>query len=338
MYPRVAWVWAPYPYSKNMWLKEKRDSLQYTIEELAKEHDTLFLAPVKKESQKIGWMHLYVNPNEALTALQKFDPDVINLNLFNNKFNGKVATKFKKAFITLYDHGGNLVCPYPKHIDVFFTAQEYRRKLIVKRNKVPLEKVILNPYGADPKQFYPDDNIKKSYTGIMVGDFRRWKRQHHIIQDWADVNGKLILCGRTYPPLGDTRYVQECRKLIHRLGLSKRIKIQKFVPHDKLPKMINSAEIGLHAGSGESGSRSITEMMACGLPMVVLNDSRSNVEWVGSGGLKVTPNSIGKSVNYLKNSPVEYKALKEAALKKIKPYTYDRMLKTFKRVIENSYS
>ena len=310
--------------------------MQYTIEELAKECDTLVLTPIKKDPQKIGWMHLYVTPNEALTALRKFNPDVINLNLFNNNFNRKVAMEFKRAFITIYDHGGNLVCPFSDHIDIFFTAQKYRRSLVIKRNKVPPERVVLNPYGADPEKFYPDDNIKKTYTGIMVGDFRSHKQQHLIIENWSKVKGKLLLIGRTHPPLGQPPYVQKCRKLISRFDLSNRVKIQDFVAHDELPRIINSAEIGIHVGQGESASRSVTEMMACGLPMVVLKKYRSNVEWVKDGGLKVEPNTIGTAVNYLKNNPAKYRKLKEAALRTIKPYTYDRMLATFNEVIKGA--
>lgn len=335
MCAKVAWVWAPHPYPKNFWLEERRDSLQYTVEELAKEHDILFLASVKKEPQKIGWMHLYVNPNEAFTALRKFNPDVINLGLFGSGFNRDVAMEFKSSLITLYDHGGDLVCSFSDHVDIFFTAQKYRRSLIIQRNKVPPERVILNPYGVNPKQFYPDDSVEKTYTGIMVGDFRKRKQQHIIIVNWSKVmDGKLLLIGRTYPPLGDPGYARRCRRLIEQLNLSERVKIQDFVPHDELPKIINSAEIGIHVAQGGSATRAVTEMMACGLPMIVLNKYRSNVEWVKDGGLKVEPDSIGTAVNYLKNNPAKYKELREAALRTIKPYTYDRMLATFRDVIE----
>jgi len=133
--------------------------------------------------------------------------------------------------------------------------------------------------------------------------------------------------------------------LAERLGLSDRVEIRDFVPHDELPRIINSAEIGIHAAPGGSQSRSATEMMACGLPMIVLKN-KCNEEWVKAGALKeVEPgiyhrqrSSIGAAVNYLKNNPARYKEMREAALRTIKPYTYDRMLATFKDVIESAHA
>lgn len=338
MCAKVAWVWPPSSYPKSFWLEEKRDGMQYTIEEVAKEHDVLLLAPVGMDPMRIGWKFFYRSSIKAFAALKEFDPDVINLNCFGADTNREIATEFKESLITIYDHGGNLRCPFSEHVDVFFTAQEYRRELVVQRSGVPLEKVVLNPHGYDAKRFYPDDSVEKTYTGIMVGDFRRFKGQSMIIKSWKGVEGKLILIGRTNPPLADKGHVRECRALIERLGLSERVEIHDFVPHDELPRIINSAEIGIHMSSSESGSRAITEMMACGLPMIVLSKCRANVDWVKDGGLKVEPNSIGVAVNHLKSNPARYKELREAALRTIKPYTYDRMLATFKEVIEGAHA
>lgn len=343
MCAKVAWVWPPGPYKKSFWLEEKRDGMQYTIEEVAKEHDVLLLAPVGMDPMRIGWKFFYQSPINAFSALKEFDPDVINLNGFGA--NREIATEFRDSLITIYDHGGNLTCPFSEHVDVFFTAQEYRRELVAQRSRVPIEKVVLNPHGYDPKRFYPDDSVEKTYTGIMVGDFRRFKGQDMIIHNWTGVEGKLLLIGRTCAPLGDSVYVGELRSLAERLGLSERVKIQDFVPHDELPRIINSAEIGIHMSTMESGSRAITEMMACGLPMIVLGQCRPNVEWVKDGGLAVehgingmAPNSIGAAVRLLKKDPTMYQKLREAALRTIKPYTYDRMLATFKDVIECAHA
>jgi len=335
MCAKVAWIWPPASYPKSFWLEEKKDSMQYTIEEIAKEHDVLLLAPVGKESQRVGWRHFYVSSEEALLALRVFDPDVINLNLFRHALNRKIAVEFPKSLITVYDHGGDLFCPYSEHVDVFFTAQDYRRRLVAQRNRVPIEKVILNPHGADPKRFYPDDSVEKIYTGIMVGDFRERKRQHLIISNWREAEGRLLLHGRTHGPLADSGYLKRCRRLIEKLNLSESITISGFGPYEELPQIINSAEIGIHVGGwGESGNRSITEMMMCGLPMIVPNDCQSHMEWIKDGGLEVNPNAIGAAVRQLKNDPTKYQEMREAALRRAKPHTYDRMLATFRRVIE----
>ena len=337
MCAKIAWVWPPDTfYSKRFWLEEKRDSLQYTIEEIAKEHDVLLLAPVKGKSQVIDEKYLYTSAEEALLALARFHPDIINLNLFGASFNTMIAPLFQKSFITLSDVGGNLICSYSKHIDVFFTNQESRKKTIVSKNGVSPEKVILNPYGTNTKRFYPDNSIEKTYTGIMVGDFREGKQQHLIIENWSDVEGKLLLVGRIHPPLGDADYVKKCRDLIVRLGLSEKITIRDFVTHDELPGIINSAKIGIRTSTGGAGGRAATETMACGIPLIVLKN-KENEEWVKSGGIKeVEPESIGIMVNHLENNPDEYKELSEAALRTIKPYTYDGMLDIFKKVIEEA--
>lgn len=345
MCAKVAWVWPPGPYKKSFWLEEKRDSMQYTIEEIAKEHDVLHLAPVGMDPMRIGWKFFYRSSIKAFSALKDFNPDIINLNGFGGGTNREIAMEFKESLITIYNHGGNLRCPFSEHVDIFFTAQEYQRELVAQRSQVPIEKVVINPHGYDPQRFYPDDSVEKTYTGIMVGDFRRFKGQDMIIHNWKGVEGKLLLIGRTYAPLGDEVYVGELRSLAERLGLSDRVEIQDFVPHDELPRIINSAEIGIHVSTSESGSRAITEMMACGLPMIVMNRCRSNVEWVKDGGLAVehgingmAPNSIGAAVRLLKKDPAMYQELREAALRTIKPYTYDRMLATFKDVIEGAHA
>jgi len=337
MRARVAWIWPPIAfYPKRFWLEEKRDSLQYTIEEVAKEHDVLLLAPVSGKSHLVDEKYLYADAKEALHALIRFNPDIINLNLFASNFNEATATSFPKSFITLSDYGGDLFCSYAKHVAVFFTTGKSRKKIIVSKNGVPPERVVLNPYGADTRRFYPDDSVEKTYTGIMVGDFRRRKQQHLIIKIWVDVEGKLLLVGRTRPPLGDVDYVKECRALIGRLGLSERVEIQDFVLNDELPRIINSAEIGIRASKGGAGGRAATETMACGLPLIVLKN-KLNEELVKSGGIKeVELGSMAAAVNHLKNNPDEYRELSEAALRAIKSYTYDGMLAIYRKVIDEA--
>ena len=337
MCAKIAWVWPPESfYQKDFWLKEKKDSLQYTIEEIAKEHDVLLLVPVSGESQRIDEKHFYINAREATFALLRFGPDIINLNLFGSSFNDAITGAFPRAFITLSDYGGDLFCAFSKRVGVFFTSEENRKKIIVSENGVSPEKVVLNPYGADTRKFYPDDSIEKTYTGIMVADFRRRKQQHIVIENWSDVEGKLLLVGRTYPPLGDVDYVKECRALIERLGLSERVEIKDFVPNDELPRIINSAEIGIRASKGGAGGRAAAETMACGLPLIVLKN-KWNEKWVKSGGVKeVDPKSIGDMVNHLKNTPAEYKELSEAALRTIKPYSHDAMLAIYRKVIDDA--
>ena len=312
--------------------------MQYAIDEISKEHDVLLLARTSGKSQQIDEKYFYASPGDAVRAIISFDPDVINFNLFGSMFNGQIAAMFPEALTTVYDHGGNLFCPYSKHIDVFFTNLESRRKIIIPKNNISPERVVLNPHGADTKLFYPDDNVEKTYTGIMVAAFRKRKQQRLNIENWVGVEGKLLLVGRTSPPFGDPVYTEECRALIEKLGLSGKVEIKDFVPHRELPRLINSAEIGINVSKGGAGSRSTTEMMMCGLPMVVLKHRHSD-DWVKSGGLKeADPSAIGAAVTHLKNNPAEYKKLKEAVLRTIRPYTYKRMLTTFRKTIEGTYT
>ena len=88
-----------------------------------------------------------------------------------------------------------------------------------------------------------------------------------IVEKWKDTDCKgktpqLFICGR-----GDNR--DEYIKLRKQLGLENYVQIEDYVPHEKVPALLNSFDLCCFGSRYESFGVSAVEAMACEIPVVV---------------------------------------------------------------------
>jgi glycosyltransferase involved in cell wall biosynthesis len=305
---RVAFINA-YPRLETKFWKMKRDSMQYTIKKLGENFTVLMLAPHKSLYLKKHIIngcntvfYKYGNLNHIFQVLDEFNPHVIVLNCLHTKIYEQILNRYPKAYKAIYEYGGDLRWILLKRFDRIFVQQEYRKKECIKVNDLNPEKVTVSPFGVDSLLFRPM-KANKRWNAVMVSDFRREiKRQHLLIKAWKDVPGRLLLLGRLNENAPYGTYEKECRGLAKLQGISDRIDFMDFIPHQKMPKLLNQCRIGVLTSSREGGSRAQLEIMACGLPMIVMNDCLGTCGFLRENeGLIVepTPEKIAEGINYL---------------------------------------
>ena len=340
---RVAFVWA-YPDIAPRFWEHKVDSMQYAIKKLSDENCVILYVPRPKEEHReraiINGCNIIFYPigesGKLISLLKQFNPQIICLNSLHYEVNELVVREFPDAYKTIYEYGGDVKYPLLNKIDTLFVQQEFRAKEAHEKNRMSINKIVVNPHGVNTERFKPTET-KKIYNAVMVADFRRnIKRQHILIEAWKDVPGKLLLVARLNqpPPYGD--YEQQCRQLIKKLGLEKRVIIQGFVPNEQLPAMLNQCKVGVMTSKREGGSRAMLEVMSCGLPMIVLSDSSGCIEMIKPeiDGLVSSPEKLGHTINNLLNDPDKIKRMGKAASMRVnKEYPYDRQLSVFKKII-----
>ena len=340
---RIAFVWA-YPDIAPKFWEQKIDSMQHAISALSNEYCVILYAPKpKEESHEFSIIngcnivfYPFENSNSLIPLMKEFKPHLICLNSLHFPIHTSIVNAFPDTYKTIYEYGGNLRYPLLKKIDILFVQQKFRIKEAVKQAQIPESKVMLNPYCVDTDLFKPTKTEKK-YNAVMVADFRRnIKRQDILIKAWKDVPGKLLLVARLNQPSPYGDYERHCRQIIQMLGLENRVFIQDFVPNDQLPAILNQCKIGVMTSKREGGSRAMLEVMSCGLPMIVLDDSKGCIDMIRSGidGLVSSSNKLGDTINNLLENPIKLEKMGKAAATRIKKeYPYNRQLSVFQKII-----
>jgi len=338
---RIAFVWA-YPDLEFRFWNNKIDSMQYTISKLSDEHSVILFVPRPegeiRERAIINGCNIvfypYANPKILLPLIRDFDPHILFLNSLHTLVNREIVAAFPNRYKTIYEYGANLNDPVLKKVDTFFVQQKFRVKEAI-QNGIPSEKIIVNTHCVDITIFKPT-HAEKIYNAVMVADFRSIKRQEILINAWKDMPGNLLLIARLNQPSPFGDYERHCRKLISDLGLKNRVIIHDFVPNKDLPKLLNQCKMGIFTSVREGGSRAMLEIMACGLPMIVLNDSKGCIEMIESGidGLVTSAANLAATICSLLTNPTKLKNMGVAAATRIhREYPYPKMFEIFKAEI-----
>lgn len=332
-----------YPRLDTKFWEMKKDSMQHSIRKLGENFNVLMLAPHRQGSCKrkiingcntIFYQH--GNRQQIFNILDEFQPHVIVLNCLHTKIHGDIIKRYPNAYKAIYEYGGKLKWDLLKRFDRIFVQQEYRGKECIAVNDLNPEKVVVAPFCVDASKFRPM-RLKKKWNAVMIADFRpNIKRQHLLIEAWKNIPGRLLLLGRLneQPPYGS--YEKKCRALTKRLGIANRVDFKDFVPHSKLAEILNRCKIGVLTSSREGGSRVQLEKMACGLPMVVMEDCLGARGFMRANeGLRVepTPEKIAEAINHLLRNEKLRKQMGERGSNRVRRdmsyrSMYEKFLKT----------
>jgi len=339
--PRLAFVWGHPDLHSNFW-EIKQDSLQHAVSELSKDYVVQVFAPTdedKVERKIFGGQSIqfyqYNQYKEIIIRMKRFAPDMIFLHSFGSYLWSHIVRAFPDTWKSLMHFGSQiLTSTIIQHIDMLFFQQEYLRHPASKVSGISLDRIKVLPFGIHLDIFKPQ-TTEKTYTGIMVADFRKEvKRQHLLIEAWKDIPGRLLLLGRfdrSIPP----GYHEECMALAEELGVRDRIDFVGGCPHSEVPNLINKAKIGFLTSQWEGGSVAQKEMMACGLPMIVLSDCHGTSNMIDPeiNGLIAAPmpESIATQTRKLLEN---WEVMGTAAAKTIRVgHSYDHMLGVLREVI-----
>lgn len=199
-----------------------------------------------------------------------------------NKKNSKICTLHGTAHRGIHYKQGKLVgIIYGliekftlKRVDKLIVVDEGTRDYYLERYHWLKDKIIVIPVGVDTEKFKPMDKeevreeygFKKSEKIILyVGRLEKEKRLDLLIESFKEVknkieDAKLVL-------VGDGREKEKLEKIVKELDL-RGITFLGVVNHDKLPRIMNCADVFVLISCYEGMPTVVLESLACGIPVV----------------------------------------------------------------------
>lgn len=337
---RIAFLWSyQSSYAPQYW-ESKIDSLQHAVATLSKNNVAQLYVPIAEPARRkiiLGQNVVFLDKDRdnLIQELHGFRPHMIFMNMFHALEWPQVVNAFPSAWKAVIHYGAqNLRIPYAKKLDAVLVQMGYLRSKVAQASGIPVEKVRQIPFCVEQWLFKPT-SAKKEYAGVMLADFRAAIKRHNLlIEAWKSIPGKLLLIGRFERSMPQG-FHQTCMKQAEELGVSDRITFMNGAPHAKIPALLNKAKVGFLTSSHEGGSRALKEMLACGLPCVVLSDCAGNVNMIQNGvdGLiaEPTPESIAAKARQLLGN---YAAMGKAGSERIRQtYPYHHMYTVFKQLV-----
>jgi len=137
-------------------------------------------------------------------------------------------------------------------------------------NTAVFQKTVKVPFGVDEKMFFPlQKKTPNSYPALVAAGSAVPVKAYNILLNSLRIvkhqspDIRLIICGR------DDKEILPA--LIKQLDLNDNVHLTGFLDYNKVPVLINSADIFVLSSLYESQNMSIIEAAFCGLPVVSTN-------------------------------------------------------------------
>lgn len=164
------------------------------------------------------------------------------------------------------------------------TVSEYSKRDMVKFYGIDPEKVNVVPEGVDTKVFRPIADAaglsewRKKVFGadvpfiVYVGKPTERRNLSALIRAFAELKKggfpqKLLIVGASLP--GTSPF----RKVIEELGLQNQVVVLDYVTHEEMPLLYNAANLFIYPSSYEGFGMPVLEAMACGTPVIALDNT-----------------------------------------------------------------
>ena len=176
-----------------------------------------------------------------------------------------------------------------------YTVSEFSKKDIIDRYKIKEDKVKVIYNGLDEIFINNDLNIKKEKYILSFGSNEPRKNTELMIKAY-----KKFL--DSYPELSDYKLVlygfrgyekSPLKNLINDFNINDNIIIYEYISDDELIKLYRKAKVFCFLSSFEGFGLPIIESMACGTPVIALNNS-SITEIVADSGVLIDNNDLSK--------------------------------------------
>jgi hypothetical protein len=151
-------------------------------------------------------------------------------------------------------------------------------------------------FGVNECLFRPKP-LPKRWDGIICGTFALWKR-HHLFAEALGSRGIAIGIHQAHEP--------QCYETCAKAGCA----VLHEVPRQRIPDYLNASRTVVNTADFQGGGQRLTlEAMACDVPVIVMDDSPKNCEFVkeGGAGLIVPPDpaAIAAAVEALKEKRMD---------------------------------
>lgn len=172
------------------------------------------------------------------------------------------------------------------------TVSEHSRQSILKRFRLPQEKVMVVPDGVNPREFHPSDaepvrakyELRNPYV-LFVGSIDPRKNLERLLQAWIRLaefkDVQLVIVGSKGSMF----------RPVSMQSSTRRTRFLGYVPDEDLPGLYSGATFFIMPSLFEGFGLSVLEAMACGAP-VISSHAGALPEVVGDAAIQVDPTSV----------------------------------------------
>ena len=175
---------------------------------------------------------------------------------------------------------------------VVLTVSEHSRRSILRRLKLPDEKVVVVPDGVNMQQFHPCDpaavrakyGLGERYI-LFVGSLDPRKNLERLLQSLmllSDIRNLELVIAGSWSSIFRPVAVDRPRRRTRLLG---------YVPDEDLPGLYSGATLFILPSLFEGFGLSVLEAMACGAP-VISSYAGALPEVVGDAAMQIDPTSV----------------------------------------------
>ncbi|MCS7123549.1 MAG: glycosyltransferase family 1 protein [Candidatus Aenigmarchaeota archaeon] len=218
-----------------------------------------------------------------------------------------------------------------KKADKIIAPSNNTKKDLINVLGIPNEKIHVVYQGINHKIFYPRntkifdfpyvlyvgiDHPKKNLKNMLIA--------FYILKNKS--NNKKIQKLKFVKVGEDKRFMDETKKIVKNLNLSKDVVFTGYVSDYELPKYYSSAELLLYCSLYEGFGLPVIEAMACGCPVITSNIS-SLPEVAGDAGVLVDPKdpeAICREMEKIITDEETREDLMKKGLKRAKEFSWDK--------------
>ena len=171
-----------------------------------------------------------------------------------------------------------------KRASIVSTVSEYSRRDMARFYGMKAERIHVVPEGVDTRVFRPLGNQKASDWRVSqfgsdvpfivyVGKPTERRNLTALIKAFAALKAeqgiphKLLIVGADLP--GSSPF----RRVVASEGISEEVVVRGYVGHEEMPLVYNAAELFVYPSSYEGFGMPVLEAMACGTPVIALNNT-----------------------------------------------------------------
>lgn len=288
----------------------------------------IYFFPVDGRKKKFGEQ----TSIKLLRFLEERRPDIIHLQGLHNVMNVIIHEKLRDPKYVLRSHGKSIDDLLIEKVDILEVSNDEQKQEALRTFSVEKERIFVIPYGADVDLFKPQEDVEKEYDVVFVGRLSKEKNIELLISVFRNIDGTLLL-------IGDGPCRETYEKLI--ATLEKKVTIMGWTKNRYLPEYLNKCKIFVNPSPSEGSGRAVAEAMACGLPVIVMKNSRGSEAYVehNRSGLILKPIGLGAAIKRLVANEELCKKLgsrgRELAAHK---YSNEKMYKGLKTLYETCLS
>lgn len=167
-----------------------------------------------------------------------------------------------------------------KQADKIIAVDNGTKYIYLKKHPWLQEKIVMAPVGVDIEKFKPIDKqkIRHKYKFntddkiiLYVGRLRNDKGVDTLLKAFRQIEG--VISNAKLVIVGDGKDAHRLMKLATEFALDN-VFFLGTIEHDKIPEIMNCADVFALASLYESGPLVVQEALACGIPVVTTNVGR----------------------------------------------------------------